>query len=227
MSEKILIWHERPSGSKLIASVWSWSALEATTRTVVADPCTSLALITENGSTKVVLRGPETKPRKERLLPGYTCTAIRLRPGVALKGLPARKLVNRSLTIWSSHRAQFWFNDAYWQFPDFDNAEILIDQFYDAGYIQHIFLDNIHMQTINTLSSRAYFRLVKRTTGLSPYQLYQLNRMHQAVRLLKLGMPATRVASELDFVDQAHFIHASKRFLGHTPKQLVDLLQQP
>lgn len=153
--------------------------------------------------------------------------AIRLQPGVRLKGFSARKFINRSMSIWSNHTAQFWFNETYWQFPDFDNAEALIDQFFAAGYLQESPFNDKFKQITSTLSPRAYSRLVKRTTGLSAYRLYQLNRMHRALRLLKDGQSATETAVELDFVDQAHFVHASKRLLGYTPKQLAHLPQLP
>jgi AraC-like DNA-binding protein len=40
-------------------------------------------------------------------------------------------------------------------------------------------------------------------------------------------MPASAVASELGFVDQAHLNRAAKQFLGHTPKELLRLPQTP
>jgi AraC-like DNA-binding protein len=224
MKEVELIWRERTSKSEFVASVWTCSAPVATMRTALADPCVSISLVRKDEDARVILRGPATKPRSEHLTPGYTCTTIRLRTGVFLRGFSAQKFINSSLVLPADTTSQFWFEEAFLQFPDFDHAELLIDQLYGLGYLSH---DNRDIQAAKVLSPRTYSRLVKRATGLSPYRLHQLQRIHHALRLLKRGVPASMVAAELDFVDQAHLTHTSKQFLGHTPKQLLRLPQNP
>lgn len=204
--------------------MWTCSTPIATLRTVLADPCTSIALVGKDGNTEVVLRGPETKPRSELLAPGYRCTTIRLRPGILLRGFPVQKFINSLLILPADAAAWFWLEGARLQFPDFKHAELLVDRLQDLGYLSY---DDSTPQATKTLSPRSYFRLIKRTTGLSPYQLQQLQRIHEALRLLKQGVTAARVAAELNFVDQAHLAHASRQFLGHTPKELRDLPQEP
>ncbi len=223
MNKTKFLWQERPSNSEFVASVWTSIASAATTRPVLADPCISITLVSGNEGMHVVLRGPETKPRNEPLVPDYTCTAIRLRPGVLLRGFPAEKFINSALVLSVDAQGWFWFEGNRLQFPTFDNAERLIDQLDNLGYLRREILNGSKEAKI--LSARSYFRLVKRTTGLSPYQLNQLQRIHQALRLLKRGMPPTTVATELNFVDQSHLTHAAKKFLGYTPKQLLSVPQ--
>jgi AraC-like DNA-binding protein len=227
MNEKKLLWMERTSKSDLIASVWSCSALVTKTRTALADPCISIALVSEGESMRVVLRGPETKPRNELLTLGYTCTTIRLQPGVLLQGFSPQNFINSMLALPVDTAGRFWFEGTCLQFPDFDNAELLIDQLYNLGYLSQEILSSGNIRAAKTLTTRSHARLIKRITGLSPYRLYQLQRMHQALRLLKAGMRPTAVALELDFVDQSHLTHASRQFLGHTPKQLLYVPQNP
>ena len=227
MNEVKLTWRERTSESEFVASVWACSTPVATARTVLADPCISIGLVREGGSTKVILRGPETKPHSKLLAPGYTCMAIRLQPGVLLRGFPVQKFINSSLALPADTASRFWFEGTRLQFPDFDHAELLIDQLYNLGYLSHRASSSYNAQTAKILSPRSYARLVKRITGFSPYRLYQLQRMHQALRLLKQGTSAASVAAELNFVDQSHLTHASRQFLGHTPKQLLRLPQIP
>lgn len=221
MNESKLLWLERASNSEFVASVWACSALAATTRPVLADPCISIALVRGRRGLQVILRGPETKPRSERLAPGYTCITIRLRPGVLLQGFPAQEFINSSLKLPVDDDWRFWFEDARLQFPNFTTAEQLIDQLHSLGYLRQGVLSSANAQVAINLSARTQSRLIKRATGLSPYQLHQLERIHQALGLLKAGMPAAAVATELNFVDQSHLAHATKRFLGHTPKQLM------
>jgi AraC-like DNA-binding protein len=225
--EPELTWLERTSNSEFVASVWSCSTSAATTRTILADPCISIALVSKGDNMQVVLRGPETKPSREHLASDYACLTIRLQPGVLLRGFPAQRLIGSSFALSVNAARQFRLEGTRFQFPDFDNAELLIDQLHKLGYLRHGVSSDSYAQAAMAPSTRSHSRLIKRVTGLSPYQLHQLQRIHQALRMLKRGMSATAVATELDFVDQSHLTHASKQFLGHTPKQLLSLPQVP
>lgn len=226
MSKTELIWRERTSKSSFIASVWTCNASEITPRTALADPCISVILVKSADSAEVIIRGPETKPRDETLVPGCTWTAIRLQPGVQLKNFPAQRFTDSFRVLPADSQGQFQFEGTWLQFPDFNNAEQLIEQMHDLGYISGKVLDGQEFPK-QGMSSKSYSRFVKSSTGLSPYKLQQLRRIHKALYLLKQGMPAVTVASELGFADQAHLSRAAKQFLGHTPKELLDLPQNP
>jgi len=221
MNDAKLRWQERVSKSEFVASVWTCSALGATSHTVLADPCISIAVVKDGRGNHVFLRGPTTKPHDELLEPGYTCTSIRLRPGVVVRNISAQKLIDNSLMFSVDAEMCFWFEGTRLRAPDFDNAEIFIDQLFNLGYL------NDEMANSKMSSTKSYSRLIKRTTGFSPYRLHQLQRAHQALRLLKQGMTATAVAAELNFVDESHLTRVVKQFLGHTPKQLLYLPQAP
>ncbi len=196
-------------------------------RTVIADPCISIALVRNNGSVRVVLAGPKTRPYHTLLPSGYACTTIRLKPGVFLKSFPTQKLIDNSFTLPVDSESRFWIEGTHLQFPDFEHVELLIGQLHDLECLGYEMPSGSHAQTTDHLSLRTHARRVRRSTGLSPYKLYQLRRMHQVLRLLKRGVSAAEVASELAFVDQSHLIRASRQFLGHTPKQLASLPQTP
>lgn len=222
-----LTWQERQSDSPLIESIWTTTALVKTQRTVIADPCVCLALVKTGGVTQVVLSGPKTKPWHVVLTAGYSCTSIRLKPGVFIKGFLAKTLTNNSFAFPADAQGRFWFRGAHLQFPPFTKGEALVEQLLSLGHIGYKTPIDSPRQAADHLSVRGHARHMQRVTGLSPYQLYQLQRAHQALRLLKQGMPAVDVASELSFVDQSHLIRASRQFLGHTPKKLLNLPQTP
>lgn len=226
MAKTELIWRERTSELEAIASVWTCNASEMTSRTVLADPCISIILVKSVDSAEVILRGPETKPRDEIITPGYTWTAIRLQPGVQIKGFPAEQFTDNFLTLPTDNGGRFQFEEATLQFPSFNSAEELVEQMQSLGLVSGETLDSKENPK-QGLSSKSYSRLVKRTTGLSPYKLQQLQRIHEALSLIKQGVPATTVAADLGFVDQAHLTRAAKQFLGHTPKELLHLPQKP
>ncbi len=226
MNNAGLIWKERPSGLEAIDSVWAGTASEITPRTVLADPCISIILVKCRVGAEVIVRGPETKPRGDILFPGYIWTGIRLRPGIQLKNFSAQHMTNNFRTLPADTSGRFEFEGTLLQFPDFNNAEQLVKQMYDLGCISGKVLSNQEFPK-QGMSPRSYSRFIKRTTGLSPYKLHQLQRMAEALRLIRQGVPTATVASELGFVDQAHLTRAAKQFLGHTPKELFQWPHKP
>lgn len=219
-------WRERPSGSDLIASVWTCSPTEITPRTVLADPCTSIILVRTSERTKIVLRGPETKPRNEHYMPNTTWIGIRLYPGVRLKNFDAQKYLDCSRPLQANSNGDFHFEGTLLSFPEFDKAEVLIEQMYDLGYIRGGVID-IQGVSRKELSSKAYSRYIKQNTGLSPYKLHQLQRMSKVFRLIQERVPLSTIAFDEGFADQAHLHRAVKQYLGHTPKELLRWPQKP
>lgn len=213
-------WRDRPSELELVASVWTCSPSKITPRTVLADPCTSIILVRSSERAKIVLRGPETKPRNEHYMPNTTWIGIRLHPGVKLKNFPVQQYINCSRSLPADSNDRFRFQGTLLQFPGFDNAEVLIERMCDLGLITGNPLsdqDSIKQE----MTPKTYARFIKQNTGLSPYKLHQLQRMSKAFKLLQEGVSPAMVASELGFADQAHFHRAAKQFFGHTPKELL------
>lgn len=226
MNKVGLSWRERSSELEPIASVWTGRASEITSRTVLADPCISIILVKSKTNAEVILRGPETKPRSEILIPGHTWTGIRLQPGVQLKNFPTQQFTNKFRALPADTNGRFQLAGTLLQFPSFNNAEQLVKQMYDLGCMSGKAL-NAQELPKQGMSPKSYSRFVKRNTGLSPYKLHQLQRMAEAFRLLRQGVPAATVASELGFADQAHLARAAKQFLGHTPRELLQWPHRP
>ncbi len=226
MSKTELMWRERTSALEYIASVWTCKVAEITSRTVLADPCISIIHVKGTDSSEVRVRGPETKSRRELLVPGYIWTAIRLQPGVLLQDFSTQAYLDDSLLLPTRGDAQFQFGQTWLQFPDFHHAESLVHQMHSLGYIRGQAVDSQAIPR-QGISAKSYSRFIKHTTGLSPYKLHQLRRIHEALHFIQQGMPPARVAVELGFVDQAHLNRATKQFLGHTPTELLGLPQKP
>jgi len=221
MNQATLLWQERRSDSSFIESVWTSSTLAATSRAVIADPCISITLIKKDQKTEVVIEGPKTKPRLQAFPASYASTTIRLKSGVFLKSFQTSQLTDATVIFPANGQAWFRFGKKRFHFPDFDHVEQLIDALHADGCLSFRLPHSAYQ------SQRTYSRQTMRIIGLSPYKLYQLQRMHQALRLLKQGVAAADVATELAFTDQAHLVRASRQFFGYTPKQLSHLPQNP
>jgi len=218
-----LMWRERLSYSPFVESVWKCNAPVTTSRTVIADPSISISLVESGGKAQVIISGPVTKPYRVPLPAGYVRTTIRLKPAVFLKGFSTYELRGNPLIFPADSQARFWFKGICFQFPGFNQAELLINDLFKWDCLSRADL----RRDGRASSDRTYSRHVQSITGLSPYQLYQLQRMHTALRLLRQGVPPADVAIELGFADQSHLTRASKQFLGYTPNQSTDLPQDP
>lgn len=220
MDRTQLKWRERTSELEAIDSVWTGAALEVTPRTVLANPCISIILVKNKTSSEVIVRGPETKPRGDILLPGYTWIGIRLKPGIRLQNFSTQQMTDSFQILPADSSGQFEIEGMHLQYPDFENVEQLIEHMYGLGFLGGKALDGQELSR-QGVSSKSYSRHIKQSTGLSPYKLHQLQRMTEALRLLRQGTPVTTVATQLGFADQAHLTRAAKQFLGHTPKELL------
>ena len=82
-------------------------------------------------------------------------------------------------------------------------------------------------------SSRHLTRLFRERCGLSPKRLQRIVRINTAAMLMQrsAGLSLTRLAQELDYFDQAHFIHDFRAVCGVTPgayqARLSDFYNEP
>lgn len=83
------------------------------------------------------------------------------------------------------------------------------------------------------LYSRHLTRLFRERCGLSPKRLQRIVRINTAAMLMQrsAGLSLTRLAQELDYFDQAHFIHDFRAVCGVTPgayqARLSDFYNEP
>ena len=68
-----------------------------------------------------------------------------------------------------------------------------------------------------SLSKTAFLRMFKRAVGTTPSQWHRSQRLAEAKNRLRLGQPATLVATDLGFYDQAHLIKHFRQAYGVTP----------
>jgi AraC-like DNA-binding protein len=60
-----------------------------------------------------------------------------------------------------------------------------------------------------------------RATGLTPGVIRQIDRARQATALLQSGVSIVDTVNEAGFFDQPHLTRALKRYVGHTPGEIV------
>jgi AraC-like DNA-binding protein len=97
-----------------------------------------------------------------------------------------------------------------------------------SAAIHHVFTThgNVSVASLARHSgahARTLSRLFDQALGLSPKRFARIVRLQAALRALPGSDNWARVAAELGYHDQAHFIHDVRELFGTTPGQLVAL----
>lgn len=84
---------------------------------------------------------------------------------------------------------------------------------------------SIRMADIHDLvgmSTKRLIALFRAEVGLSPKAYARIRRLQAALRLLGAGMPGARVAAQVGYFDQAHFVREFRSFTGMTPTHYAE-----
>ena len=73
------------------------------------------------------------------------------------------------------------------------------------------------LASLLNLSSSHFSRTFKATTGISPYQFVQEQRVGRALSLLKGAASIAEIAQSVGLSDQSRFTAVFRRAIGHTP----------
>ena len=132
----IIFDEDRPSESPFVERVWRCHSEGAGPFLSIAQSRCELVVTRHQGKSTLTVRGPET-----RATPLGDCPAdgewlgIRLKPGAFLPHLPARTLVDATLTLPEATSTSFWLGGSAWQFPDYENADTFADWLVREGLL--------------------------------------------------------------------------------------------
>jgi AraC-like DNA-binding protein len=153
---------------------------------------------------------------------GDEMLTIAFKPEVYMPRLPGRLTFNQGVQRPVEHDRRFWIDGERFEVPSFDNVEHLVAALSRKGLLER---DPVVWRALRGASQRLDERTIQRhfaeVTGLGLKAFRQIDRAHEAARLLRQGQTPSQVAAELDFSDQAHLTHSLKRFLGKTPRQIA------
>lgn len=153
---------------------------------------------------------------------GIDSVGIALKPGVFLRDLKGKDIVDSQHTLSKGNVPYVKIGDHLFKIPDFDTAEVFVQELIekDLLLINTIVL-SLDNKTLPGASDRSLRRHTMSTTGLSPYFFHQIQRAQHATQLLQQGMSIAQAAVEAGYTDQAHMTKAVKALMGLTPAQIV------
>jgi AraC-like DNA-binding protein len=177
----------------------------------------------------LTVRGPET-----RATPLGDCPAdgewlgIRLKLGTVLPLLPARTLVDATVTLPEATSKTFWLGGSAWQFPDYDNADTFVDWLVREGLLLRELVVGAALQgQVKDLSLSTIQRRFLWATGVTQSTARQIERARSATHLLQQGVSILDTIHEVGYFDQPHLTRSLKYFIGQTPAQLREKSRRP
>ena len=214
---------DRPSDSPFVERVWC-SHSEGT-HPFLSIAVSRLELVVTNlqGKLSLTVRGPET-----RTTPVEDCPAegewvgILLAPGVFLPHLTARSLVDDQVHLPAASETTFWLGGESWQYPTYENAETFVDWLVQAGQLLR---DSLVEATLAGHRTDLTPRLVQyrflQALGIPQSMVRQIERARCATCLLQQGVSIPDTMAQAGYYDQPHLTRSLKRFIGHTPAELL------
>ena len=145
-----------------------------------------------------------------------------MKPGAFLPHLPARTLVDATLTLPEATSTSFWLGGSAWQFPDYDNADTFADWLVREGLLLREPIVGAALQDQpQDLSLSTIQRRFLRATGVTQSAARQIERARSATLLLQQGVSILDTTFEAGYFDQPHLTRSLKQFIGQTPAQIL------
>jgi len=168
------------------------------------------------------VRGPETRPTPADCPADAEWIGIRLSIGTWLPLYPAATVRDRrdADLPGAGHRA-FRLDNAVWEYPSFDNAEVLVARLARAGLLVRDPAVSAALagdwQAMTRRSAQRHFLLA---TGLTHRTYRQVERARYAAGLLRDGAGVGETVHQAGYYDQAHLTRSLTRLIGQTPARI-------
>jgi AraC-like DNA-binding protein len=212
------------SCSPLVETVWSSQSTQAGSFTSLAVSLSELVFTREQGTTSVMMRGPETKASTADGPANAEFFGITFKLGVHMPALPPTYLLDRHASL-SSVSSTFWLNDQALPIPNADEADLFIERLVRLGLLRseptvEPLMKNELFERLATI--RTLQRRFVKATGLSHRTVQSIERARRAVVLLEAGMAIPDVVHELGYTDQPHLTKMLRHLVGRTPARILE-----
>jgi AraC-like DNA-binding protein len=218
----MLLFEDRESDSPLIERVWRSRSERAGTFLSIAEPHCELAVTRHRGRTWMTVRGPETRPTPCHCPADAEWIGIRLSIGTWLRPYPAPLVRDRrDVDLADVGRHSFRLENTTWEYPGFENAEVLVARLQRAGLlVRDPRVPAALAGDPAALSRRSAQRHFLLATGMTRQAYHQIQRARYAAGLLRGGMGIAEAVHQAGYFDQAHLTRSLGRLIGETPARI-------
>ncbi|GMA14242.1 AraC family transcriptional regulator [Deinococcus metallilatus] len=221
-SDVSLIYEARSSSSLLVAGVARGLTTQGGRLVRPAENCWHMVVVRQGGEASMRLVGPWTGAGVASYGEGAEILWIRFRLGTFMPGQPVTGLRDQETLLPAATGHSVWLNDAAWPLPGIDDVDAFVERLRRAGVLTHdpLVQDLLH-EPGSGLAPRTERHRLLRATGLPLRHIRQVERAQQAAALLGQGVPIPETMFRLGYFDQPHLTRALRRWVGHTPGQLL------
>jgi Helix-turn-helix domain len=181
-----------------------------------------MVFVKKDGQMRVVFVGPWTTAGVTHYAEGAEILWIKFKLGAYMPHLPAGRFLDTETVLPGASSRSFWLKGSAWEFPDHENAETFVDRLVRGGVlVRDPLVDTVLRGRLQGLSPRTVRHRFLRATGLSQSRIRQIDRAQQAAILLQGGIPISDAVHEVGYFDQPHLSRSLKKWIGHTPAQIL------
>jgi hypothetical protein len=212
----------RWSDSPYVESIMHGRTLSDDSPTRPAECHWHMVFVRKDGEVRAVLVGPWTTAGVAHYAEGAEILWIKFKLGAFMPHLPAGRFRDTETVLPSASSRSFWLKGSAWEFPDHENAETFVDRLVRNGVlVRDPLVDTVLRNRLQGLSPRTVRYRFLRATGLSQSRIRQIERAQQAATLLQRGILISDAVHEVGYFDQPHLTRSLKKWIGHTPAQIL------
>jgi hypothetical protein len=208
--------------SPIAEKVWRTQSEPFAVFTSVAVTHWEMVVTKQHGRTTLTVRGPETHATVSPIPEDAEFFGVQFRLGTCMPNLPLARLVDGALTLPEAGTRSFWLSGSAWEFPTVENVDVFLRRLVRKGLVVR---DPVVQAALDgwqpKYSLRSIQRRISRVTGLTHAAIRQIERAERAVALLEGGATILDVVERMRYADQPHLTRSLRRFIGHTPAQIV------
>ncbi len=221
-SKKVFNFEIRVPDSAYIESVWRTQSQDAGAFISTAETHWEMVVTRYKGELTITMRGPETEAKPAPFPKDAEFFGIVFKHGTFMPHLPVSKLVNEHVNLPQAANNAFWLHSAAWELPTFENADGFINRLVrEEMLVFDPVVEAVLKNRPLDMSLRTVQRRFLRATGLTRGTFEQIERAQQAATLLQKGTSIAEAIFQAGYADQPHLTRSLKRYVGHTPGQIL------
>ena len=176
----------------------------------------------QDGDARVLVVGPWTTAGVASWTEGAEILWVRFSLGTFMPHLPTMNSLDKEMVLPGATDRSFWLGGSAWKFPDHENVETFVERLVRNGLLVR---DPIVKAALEgrpqVLSPRTLRHRFSRATGLSQSRVLGIERAGRTAALLRRGVSISDAVHEEGYFDQPHLTRSLKRWVGHTPAEIV------
>jgi AraC-like DNA-binding protein len=213
---------ERPSDSPYVETVTRGRTVGDGSTIRPAESRWHMVSVRHDGGARMIVVGPWTTAGVASWKEGAEIVWIRFELGAFMPHLSARDFLDTETVLPEATSGSFWLKGSAWRFPEHDDVETFVNRLVRNDIlVRDPVVDAALQDQQEGLSSRTLRHRFLRATGQSRGHVRQVERAQRAATLLRQGRPISDAVHEAGYFDQPHLTRSLKRWVGHTPAQIV------